>query len=97
MAGNGNKQILSATGQTNWTKWLGPISVSLKGAFGGGTAQIQVRDPQDVAQNVVNASFTVAADHLLDYPPQAQNEVRVDLSGATGPALQVWIQGDDQP
>lgn len=97
MAGNGNKQTLSANGATAWTKWLGPISFSLKGTFGGGSAQIQVKDPDDTIQNVADGAFTAAADHLLDYPPQAQNEVRIDLSGATGPALQVWIQGDDQP
>jgi len=97
MAGNGNKQTLSANGQTAWTRWRGPISISLKGNFGGGSAQIQVRDPNEVAENVTNAAFTAAADHLLDYPEQAINEVRVDLAAATGPSLRVWVQGDDYP
>jgi len=97
MASSGNKQTLSANGQSAWTRWQGPISISLKGNFGGGSAQLQVRVPDDIAENVANAAFTVAADHLLDYPEQAVNEVRVDLSGATGPSLRIWVQGDDRP
>ena len=83
---------LSADGQTAWVIVIGPARVSITGTFGGGTAQIETKDPSGAAVDLAEGSTTDAIDKLLDFPPNSRNEIRVDLSGATSPALVVWIQ-----
>ena len=83
---------LSADGQTAWVVVVGPARVSITGTFGGGTAQIETKDPGGNAVDMADGSFTEAADKRIDFPPNSRNEIRVDLSGATSPALVVWVQ-----
>jgi hypothetical protein len=73
-----NRQVLSADGSTSAVVFIGPTWLSLSGSFGGGTVQ--------------NGSFTAATDTLFDFP-LAPNTVNVNLTGATGPALVVRLQG----
>ncbi len=92
MANSGNRQTLAADGQTNYVRIVGPTRVSLSGGFGGGTAKIQAKDPSDAAVDIAGASYTAAADALLDFPPNAVNQIRVDIASSTNPTLVVWIQ-----
>jgi len=90
----GDRQVLSADGNTDPKKYVGPIRVSLKGDFGsGGTATIEDKGPDNLFDGVTNGVFTAEADKLIDYPVAEINEVRVDLTGSTSPTLVVWIQG----
>lgn len=89
----GDRQVLSANGNTDPIKYVGPIRVSLKGDFGSGTATLQDKGPDNVFDGVTNGVFTAEADKLIDYPIAEVNEVQVDLTGSTSPALVVWIQG----
>ena len=92
MANSGNRQTLAADGQTNYVRVVGPIRVSITGGFGSGTAKLQAKDPGDNAVDVAGASYTAVADALLEFPPHAVNQIRVDLASSSGPALVVWIQ-----
>ncbi len=87
-----DRQTLSADGQTNYVQVVGPARVSISGTFGSGTAKIQTRDPEGNAIDVVDGSFTAAADKYLSFPPGSRNAVRVDLASATSPSLVVWVQ-----
>ncbi len=89
----GDRQVLSADGNTDAVKYVGPIRLSLKGDFGSGTATLQDKDPVNVFDGVTNGVFTAEADKLIDYPIAEINEVRVNLAGSTAPTLVVWIQG----
>ncbi len=89
----GNRQVLSADGNTDPVKYVGPIRLSLKGDFGTGTATLQDKGPDNVFDGVANGAFTAEADKIIDYPVAEINEVQVDLAGATAPSLVVWIQG----
>jgi len=93
MAGTGNRQALAADGQTNSKVFVGPIRLSLTGSFGTGTAKLQAKDPSGAFVDVGNGLFTAAADTIFDFPVSDSNELRIDLAGATAPALVVWIQG----
>lgn len=92
-AGSGNKQSLTADGDTVVTEYVGPVRVVLSGGFGGGTAKLQVRDPDGLAVDVVNGSFTEAADKVFDFPADSLNILSVNLAGSTTPTLDAWIQG----
>ncbi len=96
MATSGNRQTLTADGQTTYVKVVGPVRISITGDFGTGTAKVQVKDPSDAAVDVANASYTAAADLYLEFPPKAINEIRVDLSGSVNPALVVWVQSSER-
>ena len=91
----GDRQTLTADGQTVGRKYVGPIRVSIKGSFGSpaGTATLEDKGPDNVFDGVTNGIFTAEADKLIDYPAAEINEVRIDLTGATSPSLVVWIQG----
>ena len=89
----GNRQVLSADGNTDPFKYVGPIRVSLKGDFGSGTATIQDKTPANLFDGITNGVFTAEADKIIDYPVAEINEVQVDLAGSTSPTLEVWIQG----
>ena len=89
----GDRQVLSSNTNTNGVKYVGRIRVSLKGNFGGGTATIEDKGPDNLFDGVTNGVFTAEADKLIDYPIAEINEVRVDLAGSSGPSLVVWIQG----
>lgn len=89
----GDRQYLTADDTTNPTKWVGPIRISLRGGFGGGTATIQDKSPANVFDGFADSAFTAETDKIIDYPVAEINEVQVDLTGSTTPTLEVWIQG----
>ena len=92
MAGSGNKQTLTADGQITAVRVVGPTRVSLSGTFGGGTAKIRAKDPDGSFIDLVGMSYVGAADETINFPPNAVNDVDVDISGSTTPVLVVWIQ-----
>lgn len=92
MATSGDRQVLTANGQTTARQFVGPVRISLSGTFGGGTAVARAKDPSGAFVDIPNTSKTAAADIILDFPPNAVNEIDVDLSGATTPNLVVWKQ-----
>jgi len=92
-SGSGNRQTLTADGQTTEKSFIGPVRMSLSGTFGGGTAVLRARDPSGAFVNVEGGSFTAAKDQLFDFPVGQGNILDVDLSGSTTPALVVWLQG----
>ena len=95
MTTSGDRQVLSADGQTVARKFVGPVRVSYSGTFGGGTAKIQAEDPSGVFIDVDGTSKTAVADFVIDFPPRAVNLLQTDLSGAITPSLKSWIQGTD--
>lgn len=93
MSSTGEIQTLSANGTTVFKKYSGPIHLSLTGGFGGGTAKLQTKDPNGDIIDVADASWTDVTNTLFDYPENSINSVAVNLAGATGPSLKVWVQG----
>ena len=93
MAGTGNRQTLAADGQTDPKIFIGPIKLSLTGSFGTGTAKLQAKDPSGAFVDIATGSFAAATDTIFDFPVSDSNELKVDLAGATAPALVIWIQG----
>lgn len=93
MQGSGNRQTLSANGQTTERLYVGPVRISLTGTFGGGTAKVQAKDPNGIFVDIADGSFTAVADKVVDFPATSLNILRVDISGSTTPALVIWIQG----
>lgn len=91
--GQGNKQTLTADGDTDETQFVGPVRLVLSGTFGGGVAVLRAKDPLGVVTDVVNGSFTAVADNLFDFPVGSVNVLTVNLSGSTTPALGAWLQG----
>lgn len=96
MATTGDRQTLSADGQTTPRNFVGPVRVSLTGTFGGGTFKIQAEDPSGAFVDVALTSRTAADDFIIDFPAGSENKIRGDLSGSTTPALVVWNQGVDR-
>ncbi len=92
MASSGERIVMIVDGQTVEVGCVGKIRLSLSSSFGGGTAKLQARDPSGAYVDVAGAAFTVAADQTFDFPDFCQNQVRIDLTGSTTPALVVWIQ-----
>lgn len=92
MASSGDRQTLAADGQTTSVKTINPVRMSLTGTFGGGTAKLQVQDPNEAWVDVAGGSFTAVTDTLFDFPKMSVNDLRVDISGSTTPALVVWLQ-----
>ncbi len=97
MTTSGDRQELSTNGQTPPRTYVGPVRISLTGTFGGGTLKIQAEDPTGVFVDVDNTIKTAVADFVIDFPPSAENRLQADLSGATSPALVIWIQGCELP
>lgn len=64
----------------------------MSGGFGGGSAQVQMKDP-DAAWQDIDTALTAAGEVFINIP-NVQNIVRVDLSGSTTPTLEVWIQSE---
>ena len=89
---NGVKDTLTGDGQSTVLVINGPVRLSLSGNFGAGTAKFQTKDPEGVWIDV-STGLTAAVDTNFDFPKNAQNECRVDLSGSTSPSLAVWLQG----
>ncbi len=96
MSGAGVLQSLTADGQTPETTVYGPIMWKPSGSFGGGTAKLQELAPGDVWKDVPSVSSAVAANVLVEYPLGVRNVIRTDLSGATTPAFDAWVQHQGQ-
>jgi len=94
MSTTGYEETLSADGQTTAQNIGGPVRLSLTGDFGTGTAKLQAQTPTGNWVDVANGSFTAATDKLFDFPVQANNKLRVDISSSSSPALVVWLQAD---
>ena len=94
MATSGEQQTLNADGPSVTVATLGPLHLSLTGDFGSGTAKLQSKGPNGSWIDVANGSFTAVTDTIFDFPARSETDVRVDLSGATAPALVVWLQGN---
>ena len=92
MAASGNRQTLSADGNSVDRGTVGPVRLSLTGSFGGGAAKLQAKDPSGAYVDVAGGSFTAATDTMFDFPEHVQNQLRVNLAGSTTPALVIWIQ-----
>lgn len=71
---------------------VGKARVSMSGSFGGGSAQLQAKDPSGAFVDVAGAAFTAAVDQTFDFPDFCQNILQVDLSGSSGASLVVTIQ-----
>lgn len=97
MSSSGDRQVLTADSTTTFRKFIGPVRLSLTGTFGGGTAKLQTKDPSDAVIDVDGGSFTALTDTRFDYADDAINELAVNLAGAGGPSLKVWIQGRRLP
>ena len=92
MGASGVRQTLSGNGQTVPRGTIGPVRVSLTGTFGTGSAQLEATDPEGNWVAVDGGVFTAVTDTIFDFPDHVQNQLRINLTGATGPALVVWIQ-----
>lgn len=92
-SGSGNRQTLSANGDTDARTYIGPVRVVFSGTFGGGTAKVQARDPSGAVVDVVNGSFSAVADKIFDFPAGESNVLSVNLAGSTSPAFVAWLQG----
>ncbi len=90
---DGLVETLSADGNSTEHDVIGPAYVSVSGNFGGGTAKIQRKGSDGTFRDLAGASYTAAADKLVDFPPRSQNTIRVNLNGSTTPALVVEIKG----
>lgn len=78
---------LSADGSTDWVELPeGVCSLLLGGTWGSGTAKLQVQQADgSTAQDGTSASWT--ADVVTKIDLGGGGKVRVNLSGATDPAL----------
>lgn len=90
---SGNRQTLTADGNTAARVYVGPVKLSITGSFGGGTAKLQVRDPSGALVDIANGGFTSATDTIFDFPDNSSNVLSVNVAGSTTPALAIWIQG----
>ena len=89
---SGERQTLSADGNTSASQTIGPVRLSLTGGFGSGTAQLQAKDPSNAWISVANGAFTAATDTLFDFPEDSVNDLRVNISSSTNPTLVIWLQ-----
>ena len=90
MASSGIKVTLTSNGTAGPVQCHGPVHISLSGNFGGGTAVVQTRDPEDsVFTPVVGGSFNAPADQLFDFPPGSRTEIQAVLTGSAAPVLKV--------
>lgn len=96
MATSGDRQVLTADGQTTARNYVGPVRVSLTDDFGGGTFKVQAEDPSGAFVDEPGTTRTAVDGYIIDYPPGAQNKLQGDLSGSTSPNLVVWMQGVDR-
>ena len=83
MASASNRKTLTADGTTAFVKFIGPVAVSMYGAFLGGTAKVQRKDSTGATVDVAGTSKTAAADIVLDFPPKSVNLLAVNLASAT--------------
>jgi len=92
MGSGGDRQTLVADGNSVARGVVGPVRLSLTGTFGGGTAQLQAMDPSGAWIAVANGAFIAVTDTVFDFPENVQNQLRINMSGSTTPALVIWIQ-----
>lgn len=94
MSATGDVQAMTGDGQTAERGTVGCVRLSITGGFGGGTAKLQAKNPLGAWVDVAGGSFTVATDTLFEFPPNVQNQLRVDVNGSTTPTISVWIQSE---
>lgn len=86
-------QSLTANGNTNGVFVVGPVRVTVQGTWGSGATKVQEQNSDGAWRDVPNTGMTANDAVLIQYPPGAQNYIRVNLSGASGPSLTVITQG----
>ncbi len=96
MASSGNRQTLSADGDTLVDTYFGPVHLSITGGFGGGTAKLQIVDPSGAAIDVAGGSFTAITDTYFDFPPGTRNQLTVNVASSTTPTLVIIIRGQSK-
>lgn len=96
LQGSGNKQILTADSSSKFVRVIGPTRLSLSGDIGGGSAQVECKDPQNLIQTMNGVVFTALVEKLIEFDEGDINFVRVTLSGSSGPTLGVWFQGGEK-
>jgi len=94
--GSGNKQILTTNTSSKYVRVIGPTRLSLSDDIGGGSAQVECRDPQALTQAMGGVVFTTTVEKSINFDENAINFVRVTLSGSSGANLGVWFQPGDQ-
>ncbi len=92
MSVSGETQNLAADGSTDERGTVGQIRVKMNGDWGGaGSAQVQMKDPLGVFQDEA-AALTADGSVFINGPEFCQNIVKVVLTGATDPDLDIWVQ-----
>lgn len=81
---------LTGNGQGDWVPVKGPFHYHVSGNFGGGTVQVQFLDVDGNTRVIAGSQATAAVDKLVN--TGFNTDVRVDLSGATAPALDYNIK-----
>ena len=93
MSAGGITETITTNTATAERGCVGKITVRMTGTFGGGSAQVRLTDPGGTKRDEQTA-LTVAGTVVIDAPPHCQNVVDVDLTGATTPTLNVWVQSE---
>lgn len=85
---------VTANGQTQtFDVRSGKLHVHISGTFGSGTAKLQMKSDSGTDWlDLQGASWSAAADDIVELGPQSVNTVRLDLSGATSPDLTVILR-----
>ena len=97
MSVSGTQGNLAADGNfpaTGGVQVGGRVVLHLSNDFGTGTAKLQMQLPDGEWDDVVNGSFTAATDTVFDFPPYANNVIRVNIASSSSPDLDILIQAE---
>lgn len=78
---------LDANGPSQSTSNTGPYTVTLKGNFGGGTAQLEYKDQSGQWVAYATNAYTFTSEQEIRMNETATKIIRINLTGATSPAL----------
>lgn len=84
-------QTLSADGNSAAVTANHKVHVHLSGDFGGGTAKVQFQDEGGTWRDFAGASYTAAADALIELG-KSNYSIRINLASSTTPALIVNLR-----
>ena len=92
---DGYTKNFTGNGDSDEVEVYGACHFHVSGDFGGGTCKLQIKDTLDgTFRDIANASHTVAADQLVEFPQRALSVVKANLAGSTSPDLYVMIRGE---
>lgn len=83
---------LTGDGEVGPIKARGLVHVHLSGTFGGGTVTIQFSDGSDWLTFATEAELNAATDQTIALPDSTEYNVKVVLTGSSGPSLRVTIR-----